>query len=421
MLSGHQQQQLKEVFAAIGIQLPTKRGGSLGIRVLNDTQPMSRSVTPSRGRSMTPSSRRAGRSTTPSRRHQQQLQDVMVEFQSFFSQFGPSFRHLHSWVFKPVLPANLVAKIDAVMAYLGESLRRDSAASIGHIFLNFFSERLGLKSLVEHNILDLLASCLLHRKAIMEVDIFVRVVSGFYDSTDVLFIEYVKQFLRPLADNLVSLDDCEKLTATIFGSEQAAVGDAVLDTLHVELENAGSSSAAIDVAYYLYISVWVFHHQRLDMDVRDSLHGFEQFVRDSLQTGWTQATVALPTREPPKNLIDSYIDSIISLKNQTKLLESRQLRDSTEEVVNQILKEACVAHTGKCDAHTLSQADALVQAVMSDDKSRWLRMAAESGWVKAMKERDRVMDSASSEETEVSLRRFCDAICSAMVHSSSYH
>jgi hypothetical protein len=234
----------------------------------------------------------------------------------------------------------------------------------------------------------------------MEVDIFVRVMTDFYDPTDVLFHDFVKRSVGS-SHQLVSLDQCVDLAEEIFGPKHAAVTDAVAETL--SRETADEPNAKIQLSYFIYITVWVFHHQRRDMDLRTSQHGFEESVRASFRGG-------------EKNLIDSYVESIIDLKNQTRVL--RESHVELERAVERILADTCAKRGAD-----VSQADKLMQIVMSDDMQGWKSTKGSSeGWQEAVSARDSLL-SARESEMEFFLRKFCDAIAkhSEKISHSSYY
>lgn len=395
MLSQHQRAQLKEILESVGLAWPlaTRRAGNAYIlKILNDEVVS------------TPTSSRS-RSVTPSRAHQphaasQRLNEVMGSYKKFFMSYVSQFRHLHTWQPKLIGPSALAAKIDALLMYIAEGLRREQHTEVGELILKHFQERLGLRSLIEHNLLDIFSSCLHHRKSVMEIDIFVRVVHGFYDATDVLFLEYVKHFMRPFSGaqlKLLSLSELDSVTNRIFGNEQQSVGEAVMSTLRAEAEHI---NAAIDPNYYVYISLWVFHHQRLEIDVRSSTHGFEESFRDSLKGGG--------------NLIDSYIDSIISLKqakkqtelkNRTKMsVESLEL----EKLVHTVLADAC-----RQDEDLFKKADHLMQTVLMEEPF-------EGDLGECILARNALLLAVEkNHDIESQLHLFCDTIASAALRNTS--
>ena len=222
--------------------------------------------------------------------------------------------------------------------------------------MKHFQERLGLRSLIEHNLLDVLWSCFHHHKAVMEIDIFVRIINGFYDATDILFLDYVKQMMPRPARQLV-LDDCALLTSKIFGAEQEHVGDAVMGTLGSQVEER--TAATIDPSYYVYICVWVFHHQRMELDMRTSVHGFEDSVKKNRKN---------------TTLIDNYIDSILSLKEARRSVilsqatEAGGANKSTESLKLESLIESVLADCCAKLGADLPVADRLMQEILTGGK-----------------------------------------------------
>jgi hypothetical protein len=410
MLSHHHQQLLKEILDTVGVSLPPSSGKSLSIRLVNDIT----TATGSRGRSQ--SRGRSGvRQRSTSRPKTQPVSELMKEFRLFFA--SNNFRNLHAWVFRPIPPASLVAKIDSVLCYISDYLQRDERLDIGSLVMKFFTEKLGLKNLVEVGVLDLLYSSLVHRKSIMEVDTFVRCLTNFYDSTDILFHNYVKRSV-PTASFLISFSDCVQIARNIFGPTQEFVAEAVIDTLSNEMEGVGSTSRVEDisvhVSYFIYITVWVFHHQRNDLDIRSSQHGFEDVARQSFQI-------------KDKNLIDSYVDSILELKTLTKQLRQtdeimspmRESHIELESAVRYILTESCKKHKSSIDL-----ADHLMQAAMNEDRRSWANYGGtESGWAQAVRLRDQLLQASDSPQMESFLRIFCDSIASSAAARTvtSYH
>jgi hypothetical protein len=411
MLSHHNQQLLKEILDSVGVPLPAA-GKPCAIRIVNDLTASSGSG--SRGRSQSRSgvrSRSTSRPKPQQKHHHQELAELMREFRIFFA--SHNFRNLHAWVWRPIPPASLVAKIDSILCYIADYLQRDERLDIGSLVLKYFTEKLGLKNLVEFGVFDLLYSSLVHRKSIMEVDVFVRCLTKFYDATDLLFHNYVKRSV-PTASFLISYDDCLELARKIFGPSQEFVAEAVIDTLANEIQVASNQieDISVHVSYFVYITVWVFHHQRNDLDIRSSQHGFEDVVRQSFQI-------------KDKNLIDSYVDSILELKSLTKQLrQTEELRDShieLETAVRAILSESCRKHKVSIDS-----ADHLMQAAMNDDRRTWIEFCGNDlGWGKAVRLREQLLSASDSPQMESYLRIFCDSIASSAHRSppqiASYH
>lgn len=389
MLSAHQQQQLKEILDSVGVDFPSAPK-SISVRLMNDLQP--------RGRSQSRDPQHSGirsRSTSrgPTTQHREpHLPELMKQFSSFFSLNANQFRHLHAWRYKPIPPASLISRIDSVLSYVAEYLRRDERLPLTGLVMKYFSEKLGLKNLTEFAILDLLCSSVSHRKSIMEVDIFVRAFTDFYDPTDVLFHDFVKRSVGLPPHQLVSLPDCVGLAEQIFGPKHAPVTQAVLETLERETEN--EPNAKIQLSYFIYITVWVFHHQRRDMDLRSSQHGFEESVRASFRAD---------NGKGQKNLIDSYVDSILDLKNQTRML--RESHVELERAVERILADCCMRR-----GSDVQLADRMMQIVMSDERNEWKRIGGSSeGWSETVAARDSLL-SANESEMEFLLNKFCDSV-----------
>lgn len=429
MLSGHHQQQLREILDSVGVPLaPAGRGGSgVVVKFINDSSGTSavrsRSVTPSRvgsrgrssARSKTPDASLRNRSLDASR-----LNDISSEFSAVFN--PNSFKHISMWQFKPMSVSIMSSRVEELLSAITDTLRRSNALApidLSPVLFRYFQERLGLRSLVEFNFLDLLGNIMDHRKSVMEVDIFARILNGFYDPVDVMFYEYAKRHVRGHASGskMLTLRDCEEVTRKIFGQEQAVVGDTVLSTLQEELDGLpgqvrDSATTTINVSYFEYISLWVFHHQRLEPDVRDSLNQFANILRESLSV----------IGEAPGNLIDSYIDSIIQLKNQTRLeLEKPPLSElpaqETDELglmVAQVLQRACERKLGKSpDPSCVGQADRLLQAVMNEDLSAWIKEGSTPiEFNRAAFARDQLLRSVESDlpDVERKLAAFCDQI-----------
>jgi hypothetical protein len=152
--------------------------------------------------------------------------------------------------------------------------------------------------------------------------------------------------------------------------------------------------------------------QRLEPDVRDSLNQFANILRESLSV----------IGEAPGNLIDSYIDSIIQLKNQTRLelekppLSERPVQETDELglMVAQVLQRACERKLGKYpDPSCVGQADRLLQAVMNEDLSAWMKEGSTPiEFNRAAFARDQLLRSVESDlpDVERKLAAFCDQI-----------
>lgn len=379
-------------------------GQSVNVRLVNDKR--SRRTVRSRSTSR----------IRPSANHGNDLQAVMIEFQKFFARHGNQFRHIHEWVPKPVPPASLVAKIDSLVYYMADQVRRDTSCDLSDLLIRYYSEKLGLRTLTEFGILDLLASSIRNRNNVMEIDTFVRLLTGFYDETDLAFLDFFKRAVHQTVDFALtnatfSFPDCTRIVRSVFGSQQAQVAEAVIETLATEIESAqcpDSNTVNVHVSYLVYIALWVFHHQRNRIDVRSSQHGFEEIVRQSFRD-----------QVGEKNLIDSYVDSIIDLRNKTRILrETAQSSGNVglEHAVNQILGSSCRAY-----GSSLDEADRLMQAVMSENKQAWTHIDLKA-WNRALVERDRLLHAVTvSGDVETELKKFCDTIASIVGKVGSYY
>ncbi len=96
----------------------------------------------------------------------------------------------------------------------------------------------------------------------------------------------------------------------------------------------------------------------------------------------------------------------------------RESHVELERAVERILADTCAKRGAD-----VSQADKLMQIVMSDDMQGWKSTKGSSeGWQEAVSARDSLL-SARESEMEFFLRKFCDAIAkhSEKISHSSYY
>ena len=405
-LSTHHQTQLREILASVGVALPVRLNESLQLRLVADG---------GRSRSATPVRIRVGQKKfLPNH-------DILKEFPLYFNdgRLG-EFRHLDKWQFRQMTTGRVSAVLKTLFddPVVENSDDDQIVEELGIRVWRFFQARLGLRALVEFAVLDFFQTALLLRQHSMEVDIFVRLAQGFFDSTDLQFFQYVRNILGPIQD--ISLCECEAIVKKIFGAEQAHVGQAVLATLEAEIRNLESFSdgpVRIEPSYLVYIALWVFHHQKgteRGKCMQSTQHGFQ--IRDSLSTVGGSGE---------NNLIDNYIDSILSLKQLTAQSRQSAQRASTqssrdmEQLVVRVLGEACKAHCGSADPALLASADKLMQAAMNEDKAAWAAICGKPNahFVKCLNARDGLMaavDEGKDALIDDALWQFCLSIASAL-------
>ena len=384
-------QQLGEVLESIGLDLPARRK-PLTVKFVNeessDTKQRSRSCTPSHNRRPQPTPYRTPTVSRTARSPEPPDSSLIMDVEKFFA--SGTFKFGQSWRPRKFVLSKLVAMIDSFFTSCtnGEKNFADKV-------WQFYQDKLGLRSLVEFTILDLVSNALLYRQESMEVDIFVRFIENFFDpASDYEFYIFLRRdvlgpILGAATRGVATLapSDCAELARKI-SLKKNLNAKSVMDTIRGEKN--------VDGVYFIYICLWVFHHQE-------------------------QPVVSVDSSE----LIDSYIDSIVSLKNQTKLLRNSAkplVRDSVnmEEVIGRMLSDCCAERAGSCDERILSSADKLMKAVMNGDHKVWGKLVAssrcdaEATFSQAMTCRDKLLESLAEEkeegEIESALYEFCVSI-----------
>jgi hypothetical protein len=124
------------------------------------------------------------------------------------------------------------------------------------------------------------------------------------------------------------------------------------------------------------------------------------------------------------SVIDSYIDSIIQLKKETRKISKNIVRDSVqmEEVVNRILADCCLQVSGDQQEQVVGVAEELMTAVMNGDEGLWGIVHKTRGDVKytidefkkCLEFRDRLLEAVRAESSgdivEEALYQFCMSI-----------
>ena len=291
MLSGHNQSLLRDVLKSVGVVLPEK--GSLYLNVVcghGNARARSVEVGPGAAR-VRERSVEVGPGAARMRSVDESARDTLL---SVFPALS-SLNFLSRWRYKK--------------SPIGKILRVIRSCFCLEDLYAYLESKLGLVNLVEFAFLDFLYSCVLLRNQSMEIDVFVRFAEGFYNQDDdCLFYKHAISLLP--TDSTISYRDARVLVSQIFRNHSGA--DVVVETLDFELGQRGQH-VFVEPMYIVYISLWVFHHQHVPNNAI-SQHGFD--IRDSIDVHPTAAG----------NLIDRYVDSIISLKEQTKLARESQVQ-----------------------------------------------------------------------------------------------
>lgn len=336
----------------------------------------------SRSRSATPTGRRRRASTSRTRSEAATVSaSELGSIKAIFPEVS-SFKFISSWRPKKFLISKLLAVIDSVYAEM------DSGDEFSESLMRHFQDKLGIRSLVEFHVLDLLSNCVAQRTRCMEVDIFVRFLERFYSGKDFAFFTFLRRTVA-CEQGALSLEDCERICAKLFRT--ADLRHTVMGTIRDEISKKNNSrSAHIQCDFFVYIALWVFHHQ-----------------------GETRAT------SPGTSSISDYVDSILMLKSQTHKQKHPKniLRESVqmEEVVNQMLADCC--HGDKQAVHA---ADALMQAVMTEDAKNWAELGGlRPEFDQCLIARDNLLKAIEEGRSEGELERvlfeFCGKIAQTRV------
>ncbi len=304
-----------------------------------------------------------------------------------------SFKFISSWRPKKFLISKLLSSIDSVYADIESPGIRE--ASFGDLMLRHFHDRLGLKSLVEFHVLDLVSNCVAQRTRCMEVDIFLRFLEGFYIVKDFEFFVALKRLVSCEPASL-SLEECDRLCVKLFRNypNSSELKRTVGDTIKEEISKKQNSRTGVSIQcdFFVYIALWVFHHQEVPPTT-------------------TRAT-------SPNSSISDYVDSILMLKSQThkqKMTAPKNiLRESVqmEEVVNQMLADCCARETGNGGKEAVETADALMQAVMTGEEKNWNELGGNKWeFSDCLAARDNLLRAIEEGEGEAELEDTLFAFC----------
>jgi hypothetical protein len=343
----------------------------------------------SRSRSSTPSHRRTRTPVT--------LDSELQAISKVLPDVRTSFKHISSWRPKKYLVSKLLSNIDNV--YSGLEKPSPGEFNFASSIIRYYQDKLGLRPLVEHSVLDLVSNAIAQRTRSMEADTLLRFIEGFYGSRELELFFYARRMVSGLSS--MTLDDCERLCGKIFPTDHGLVS-AVVSTIKAELGKR--HIASVQSEYFVYMTLWVFHH------------------RDRMSAKSTPVTS--PSSSPT---IAEYVDSILMLKHETNKQRSKApeniLRESVqmEEVVNRMLADCCKDVVGTTfEPETLVLADRLMQCVMTGDEVEWMESGGErKEYSVCLEKRDELLDTIQrgngEEELESSLFKFCSAIAHTRV------
>jgi hypothetical protein len=136
------------------------------------------------------------------------------------------------------------------------------------MLFKYFSSTFRLRTSLEHAVLDFVTGMLRFRHSCMQVDVFARLLTGEFDCSDLLFYKYARSVTK-LCKAQCTFGQCTDLSKKIFGQEQKQMHRALVQTLESEIAAVGAvpdPSVLVDTQFFVYLLVWVFHHQRLHLD-----------------------------------------------------------------------------------------------------------------------------------------------------------
>jgi hypothetical protein len=257
----------------------------------------------------------------------------------------------------------------------------------------------------------------------MEADILVRFISGFYTFDDWNFFCRLRHVLKPVlgysvrGQKLLTLNECIDFCDNL--RDGSVTIDPVIKILEDDIKSTCSRDATddgtIDGNYFLYICLWVYHHQ--------TGRGHDVMTSSFMSTGAGRCERSSPLGNRT-SVIDSYIDSIIQLKKETRKISKNIVRDSVqmEEVVNRILADCCLQVSGDQQEQVVGVAEELMTAVMNGDEGLWGIVHKTRGDVKytidefkkCLEFRDRLLEAVRAESSgdivEEALYQFCMSI-----------
>ena len=309
-----------------------------------------------------------------------------------------------------------------------QKLQGGKSLSIAQMLLNHFVDKCRLRSTLEYTMLDFIAALQHHRVQCMQVDTFARLLAGEFDATDLLFYKYIKTMTKSQKSQM-TYNSCLSHSRRLFGAEQEQIHKALEFTLNSEIEALGSQvdpDVLVDTQFFVYLAVWVFHHQRKELGLvtepqedvspiqggQDDIDGYINSIRQ-----YREATRALSTEQTPRNSVN--LPSEIHRKSLDESQYSHHSSpDGLEQEISSILLKACRRFV-KDETHAkllAREADALLQIVMMGDEEAWAASVGDSHFHDLQKKRDAlVQEGLDDGEARKRIEDFCNQLAQITV------
>ena len=214
-----------------------------------------------------------------------------------------------------------------------QRVQSENGVSIAEMLFRHFTDRCRLRSALETALLDFARGLQEHRSSCMQVDTFARLVSGEFDSTDLLFYKYVRSLTRTTKGQMTH-NQCISLSRRMFGAEQENIHLALSHTLASEIEAVGAQvepDVLIDTQFFVYLAVWVFHHQRREMGLLENKRPPSQ-GKSSRPVSSHALPAPIPAKaEAPVDDIEEYINSIRQYREATRALKPESNKPSKQQ------------------------------------------------------------------------------------------
>jgi len=311
-----------------------------------------------------------------------------------------------------------------------QKLQGGKSSSISEMLFRHFSDKSRLRSTLEHSTLDFIHAVQQHRVGCMQVDTFARLLAAEFDATDLLFYKYVKSLTKTQRAQM-TYASCLSHSRRLFGAEQEQIHKALELTLNSEIEAVGQQvepEVLIDTQFFIYLAVWVFHHQRKELgltappdnaspdvspieDHQGDIDGYISSIRK-----YREATRALSTEHTPRTPQYSQRQAVSHNDSRLSMPEEQGI----EQEIQSILLSACRRFV-KDDTHAkllAREADALLQIVMMGDEEAWSAAVGDSSvhFSKLLRMRDALtQEGLEGAEAKTRITEFCGALAEITV------
>jgi hypothetical protein len=371
------------------------------------------------------------------------------EFQIFMEKFG-NFRHVQTWKGSGTTLQRLIGTIDGFIDDRRTTVQLQRVTTtgikedVGDMMCKHMCNNFRLRSSLEHAVLDFVGGLLRFRHSCMQVDVFARLLIGEFDGTDLLFYKYVRSVTKGSKAQM-TLSHCVDFSRRIFGQEQKHMHGVLVQTLEAEISAVGAvtdPAVLIDTQFFVYLLVWVFHHQRTnldsnhdairdsqglarsignfkpDLDLEDNDDDVDRVINSIHQ--YRQAASELVSRSGNRSRVSESEASSPGRQQFLKVQPQGGQEDPIEKLINDALLEACRKFV-KDQTHAkllVRECDALMRKVAENDFDGWKTTGAPSTdfhHLSGLLGDLQSIDSADSETFKQALAIFCEALAHTTV------